>query len=150
MDFPLYFQIFGCRGRLHFLEIDHYIFRVLGPIIAIFQHDSHQKSKQQFIFTTPRLFYRRGWFGLLVELHREGSASTACAAGLFFSLYKYFLCWFFWGNVNCTASCSTVAEYKQWVQITGHFTNEHSQPGNWSKMWQSSKPPLFVSGVPLI
>ena len=30
-----------------------------------------------------RPFYWRGGFGLLVELHREGSAPAACAAGLF-------------------------------------------------------------------
>ena len=35
MDFPVYFQIFNCGGQIHFLEIDPYIFRVLGPILAI-------------------------------------------------------------------------------------------------------------------
>ena len=35
MDFPLYFHIFNRRGQIHFLEIDPYIFRVLGPILAI-------------------------------------------------------------------------------------------------------------------
>ena len=33
--FPIYLQIFSCRGRIHFLEIDPYTFRVLGPILAI-------------------------------------------------------------------------------------------------------------------
>ena len=37
MDFPLYFQIFYWWGRINFLEIDPYIFRVLGPIYSAWE-----------------------------------------------------------------------------------------------------------------